>query len=372
MGHVRNSAVIRTSRGASALFALAVWLSAASAAAQTPQDWQPPPPMPDAFDWIQLTSGEWLKGELIAMYDGSLEFDSDELDNLTLDWGDVRQVRTARVVQVRFRDREAAVTGKLLVDGDSVRVLGDTDQSFTRGTLMSIAPGEPREANYWSGNATFGFNLRRGNSEQVEANTIATAKRRTVRTRVGLDYVANYNVTDDLTVTNNQRLNAGLDWFVTPRLFVRPVVVEYYRDPFQNFAHRLTIGAAVGYQLVDTPRVSWEVNVGPSYQRTIFDSVVEGESDAESTAALSAGTTYTNELTSDIDYSLDYRFLVVKPEAGKYSHHFITGLSVDAVGPLDLDVSFVWDRVQEPRPESSGLVPKKDDYRLIFGVGFDF
>ena len=87
MGHARNSAVIRTSRGASALFALAVWLSAASAAAQTPQDWQPPPPMPDAFDWIQLTSGEWLKGELIALYDGSLEFDSDELDNLTLDWG---------------------------------------------------------------------------------------------------------------------------------------------------------------------------------------------------------------------------------------------------------------------------------------------
>ena len=372
MGHARSSAVIRTSRGAAVLVALAVWLSAASAAAQTPQDWQPPPPMPDAFDWIQLTSGEWLKGELIALYDGSLEFDSDELDNLTLDWGDIRQVRTARVVQVRFRDREAPVTGKLLVDGDSVRVLGDTDQSFTRGTLMSIAPGEPREANYWSGNATFGFNLRRGNSEQVEANTIATAKRRTVRTRVGLDYVANYNVTDDLTVTNNQRLNAGLDWFVTPRLFVRPVVVEYYRDPFQNFAHRLTIGAAVGYQLVDTPRVSWEVNVGPSYQRTIFDSVVEGESDAESTAALSAGTTYTNELTGDIDYSLDYRFLVVKPEAGKYSHHFITGLSVDAVGPLDLDVSFVWDRVQEPRPESSGLVPKKDDYRLIFGVGFDF
>jgi hypothetical protein len=356
----------------SVFFVIALGLSAASAAAQTTQEWQPPPPMPDKFDWIQLTSGEWLKGELIALYDGSLEFDSDELDNLTLDWNDVREVRTGRIVQVRFRDRDDAVIGRLLVEGDTVRVLGDAEQQFTRATLMSIAAGEPREANYWSGNATFGFNLRRGNSEQVEANTIATAKRRTVRTRDGLDYVANYNVTDDLTVTNNQRVNAGLDWFVTPRLFVRPVVVEYYRDPFQNFAHRWTIGAAVGYQLVDTPRVSWEVNVGPAYQHTTFDSVVEGESDTESTAALSAGTTYTNALTGDIDYLLDYRLLLVKPEAGRYTHHFITGLSFDAFGPLDLDVSFVWDRVQEPRPASSGLVPKKDDYRLIFGVGFDF
>ena len=27
------------------------------------------PAAPDKFDWIQLTSGEWLKGELIALYD---------------------------------------------------------------------------------------------------------------------------------------------------------------------------------------------------------------------------------------------------------------------------------------------------------------
>jgi len=354
------------------LLVLALGLWVARPEARTTQEFQPPPPAADKFDWIQLTSGEWLKGELIAMYDGSLEFDSDELDNLTLDWDDIRQVRTGRVVQVRFRDRDDGVVGRLLVEGDNVRVVGDTEQPFTRATLMSIAPGEPREANYWSGNATFGFNLRRGNSEQVEANTIATARRRTVGTRVALDYVANYNLTDDLTITNNQRVNAGADWFVTGRLFVRPVVVEYYRDPFQNFAHRWTIGAAVGYQLVDTSRVSWEFNVGPAYQRTTFDSVAEGESDTESTAAVWAGTTYTNELTGDIDYSLDYRFLLLEPEAGRYTHHFLTGMSVDAVGPLDLDVSFVWDRVQEPRPAASGLVPQQNDYRLIFGVGFDF
>jgi putative salt-induced outer membrane protein YdiY len=359
-------------RGAAIVCALVTALSVVDATAQTPPVFQPPAPPPDAFDWVQLTSGEWLKGELIALYDGSLEFDSDELDDLTLDWEDIRQVRTGRVVQVRFRDRDEGVTGRLVVDGDAVRVLGDTEQQFARAALMTITPGEPTESNYWSGNATFGFNLRQGNSDQVEANTVASAKRRTLSTRIALDYFGNYNITDDLTVTNNQRANAGLDWFATARFFVRPVVVEYYRDPFQNFAHRWTVGAAVGYQLVDTARVSWEANIGPAYQHTTFDSVAAGEADTESTAAIWAGTTYTNELTSDIDYSLDYRFLVLEPEAGRYTHHFLTGLSVDAVGPLDLDVSFVWDRVQRPRPEASGLVPKRDDYRLIFGVGFDF
>ena len=353
------------------LCALVLVCSVVKAEAQALPAFQPPSPAPDAFDWVQLTSGEWLKGELIALYDGSLEFDSAELDDLTLDWDDIRQVRTGRVVQVRFRDRDS-VTGRLVVDGDAVRVIGGTEEQFARAGLMSITPGEPREANYWSGNASFGFNLRQGNSDQVEANTVASARRRTLSSRIALDYFGNYNVTDDLTVTNNQRVNAGADWFVTPQLFVRPVVVEYYRDPFQNFAHRWTVGAAVGYQIVDSPRVSWEANVGPAFQHTTFSSVAEGEADTESTAAVWAGTTYTHELTKDIDYTLDYRFLVVKPEAGRYTHHFLTGLSMDAVGPLDLDVSFVWDRVQRPRPEAVGLVPKQDDYRLIFGVGFDF
>ena len=37
--------------------------------------WQPPAPPPDEFDWIQLTSEEWLKGELKVLYEEKLEFD---------------------------------------------------------------------------------------------------------------------------------------------------------------------------------------------------------------------------------------------------------------------------------------------------------
>ncbi len=33
------------------------------------EDWQPPVPMPDEFDWMQLTSGEWLKGEFKVLYE---------------------------------------------------------------------------------------------------------------------------------------------------------------------------------------------------------------------------------------------------------------------------------------------------------------
>ena len=52
--------------------------------------WSPnAPAMPTEYDWVQLSSGEWLKGELISMYREELEFDSDELGLLVLDWDDV-------------------------------------------------------------------------------------------------------------------------------------------------------------------------------------------------------------------------------------------------------------------------------------------
>jgi hypothetical protein len=50
----------------------------------------------------------------------------------------------------------------------------------------------------------------------------------------------------------------------------------------------------------------------------------------------------------------------------------VTGLEFDLIGSLDFDVTFVWDRIERPRPASDGTFPLKDDYRLNFGLGFDF
>ena len=63
--------------------------------------WSPPPPTPDDYDWVRLISDEWLKGEVKVMYKDSLEFDSKELDLLTIDWLDIKELRTAHVLEVR-------------------------------------------------------------------------------------------------------------------------------------------------------------------------------------------------------------------------------------------------------------------------------
>lgn len=45
--------------------------------------------------------------------------------------------------------------------------------------------------------------------------------------------------------------NAEFDCWLSRRLYVILPQVEYFKDPFQNIAHRLTLGGGVGYDLID-------------------------------------------------------------------------------------------------------------------------
>lgn len=356
-------------------FVLAFILVAATAVPLAADDnatsWQPAPPMPDDFDWVQMTSGEWLKGEIIAMYEKSLEFDSDKLGTLTLDWKDIQQIRSAQIVQIAF-ENDIIATGRLFMEGETVHVTGQRDYESTRSLVLSITAGAPKERNYWSGNLGAGFNLRTGNTEQVEYNAVVHFSRRTPKNRITMDYLGSFSESDGTTIADNQRASAGWNRFVSKRFYLSPVYGEYYRDPFQNIASRWTVGTGVGYQAVDTSKVEWTVDGGIAYQKTNFDDVVEGEDESAKTPSLVFGTRYDNEVTGWMDYFFDYKFFVVKKDSGSYTHHLHTGFEFEFFGDFDFNVAIVWDRIQNPRQNSDGTIPKKDDFRTIFGLGYSF
>ena len=351
--------------------AVFVLLLGPALAEETPEEWQPSVPMPDKFDWIQLKSDEWLKGEIISMYEEVLEFDSDELDDLTLDWEDVKQIRSARIMQVRFLGNVIAI-GKLHIEGDKVRVIGEQDQEFERSQVLTITAGEPKESNYWKGKFSIGISVQQGNVDQVDVNSKANFKRRTVKNRIILDYIANYGRVEDQDTADNQRVSITWDRFITDRFFTKPVALEYYRDPFQNIGSRTTLTIGAGYQLIDTKKTDWQVSGGPGYQQTQFDDVVAGEDDSEETPALTVGTIFDTELTRTVDFIYEYRFQLTSEAAGSYNHHMVMTVETEWTKHLDFDVSLVWDRTQDPRQNSDGSFPEQDDYRAIISLGWDF
>jgi hypothetical protein len=334
--------------------------------------WEPPPPMPDDFDWLQLYSGEWLKGELKVVYQDTVEFDSAEMDLVTFDLADIRMIRSAQVISLRVRDGRTAV-GKLLLDGDALIVVGDGGQSvLTREDLLTVTAGVPRERNYWTGDITMGGNVRSGNTQQIDASTEIRLQRRTVEGRLVIDHLGSYTSTGGVQTSSNQRGSVTWDRFRSEKVFIRPLFGEYFKDPFQNILRRYTIGTGAGYQLVDSSRTDWSVSLGPAYQGTRYEQVEPGLSDSEGSWALSAGTVYSTDFTNRIEFDYDYQFQLTSKEAGTYNHHMTAGLSFELTSLLDFDVSVVWDRIREPKANSDGTIPEPDDFRVSLGIRYEF
>jgi putative salt-induced outer membrane protein YdiY len=354
---------------------MALMLAAPAARAdETPAPWQPQAPdgLPTGFDWIRLKSDEWLKGKIVSMYDGKLEFDSDELGVHTFDFADIKDLRSSRVLEVGFADR-SPVKGRLVVAGDAARVVAEGGETaFTRSEILTIVVGATRELDYWSGYANVGGTIRSGNTDQIDYTARLGTVRRSVKNRTGFEYIGNITRIDSADTSNNHRVTLGWDRFLSKRLFLNLIGLEWYRDPFQNIGNRWTATAGIGYEILDTPRTSWSATAGPAWLATDWKSVPAGDDDSASSVALRLGTRFDHEFTETIDFYTYYNAFFTDEESGSYAHHFDTGLKVELIGDLDLNAAWVWDRVQDPRSREDGTFPKKDDTRLVFGLGWSF
>ena len=332
-----------------------------------PLDWVPPK---DGFDWVQLKSGEWLKGRIKAMQDRKLEFESDELDMQTFRWVDVRQVRSPRYLDVLFDDGTSA-HGPVTITPELVEVQNEEAATFPRALLFSMTPGGSRR-NYWSGKASAGLTLRAGNTDQVEYSAQAHLQRRTASTRWSLDYIGNVSSLDGVESASNQRVNSEFDLWLSRRLYLVLPYLEYYRDPFQNLDYRITAGVGAGYDILYTPTVEWNVTAGPAYQIVRFESAQAGEPIQKNNTALTFGSRLDWDITSRLELILEYRGQYTSKEVGETTHHTVATVSVNVTKQLDLDVSLTWDRISNPKVGADGIEPKPDDFRLVVGLGLDF
>ena len=353
--------------------------SKSAEAPKTVDPWKAFAPPPDSeFDWLQLTSGEWLKGDLKVMYDFKLEFDSDEMGLQEFDFEDVEQLRT-RTMKSVFLEGEGGprdssiLRGLLVIKGDQVKLIrSEHEVVIPRERVVSIAGGKERERDNWSGMASVGVNLRGGNTETIDTTIIANLKRRTARTRFNADYLANYSANKQVNTANNQRLSGYFDWFFTSRFYWKTVEAEYYRDPFSNIGGQSSFSSGAGYDLIHTPRTEWTFNMGAGYQNLRFDSVQAGDPSSSSSAFFTSGSHLDYELTGDIDLLYDYSMRLLNTDNGQYTHHMLGTVSVDLIGDLDLDVSIIWDRVEKPQLDDAGNRPEQDDYQLIVSLAYDF
>ena len=335
------------------------------------------PPVDNDYDWMQLTSGEWLKGEFVSLYDFSVEFDSDELDMLDIDWEDIKQIRSAVPLSIQIENHTGSketftVIGRLQMLNNKAMV-ADNEQvrTFERYRIFSIGKGTGKEIDFWTGKIFLGSSIKNGNSDVVDMNFVANAERRTSESRFIIDYAANLSRTDDIETSNNHRISSYYDSFLTRNLFWRIYTAGYYRDTFKNIKDEFSLASAFGYDLIRTDKTEWDITAGLGALPTRFVSVEAGKVIDNTSPFLALGTTYDTELTDWMDYLAEFSVRVLDEESGRYTFHLTTTLSSDLTKDFDLDISLVWDRVEEPQPDDAGVIPENDDFQLLVGISYD-
>jgi putative salt-induced outer membrane protein YdiY len=352
-------------------FGISLCVVALSAGCASPGGKQPTTRPSDYSDWVQLTSGEWLKGRIKSMQDWELDIDSDKLYDLSIDWDDVKEVHMSQAT-ILYGDKKTA-TGALTVGPDTITVSGPTPVQVPRSQLLGISAGENNERRLWTGDVNLGVTLRRGNTNETEITSTANAQRRTAVSRFTFTYAGNYDLISGAKTTDNQRVDLSIDRLITPKFYIRPFDGEYYRDIPLNIENRATLSAGAGYFFFDQPKLEWDVYVGPAYQYLKFVNTEPGTSGETSTAAVVFQTNFKKKkITRYIDVFVNWQGILTSQDAGLFTQQLVGTVRYKITHVLHVDLSLTWNRTEQPKPDSSGHTPKRDDLQTVLTFGFEF
>jgi len=337
--------------------------------------WNPPiPAFSQKFDWLMLHSGEWLKGDIISMYEDELEFDSKEFDIVIFDWKDVKELRSRFDQQIRFANGRVKKGFLIVKDEQLILISNGSEEHYPLSELLSITSASDNRRGLWDGKFSLGMNLRSGNVDEIDYTATAAVQRRTPFTRFNIDFIYNYSKStiadDDQVLTDTSRLTSYLDWFYSSNVFFRMLDYEHFTDLQQNIKYRNTIGLSFGYHLINDKRLQWDVTIGPSYQQTNYYST--SAENAQNSGVIVLGTLLDYEISSRIDLIFDYQLQLVEEDSGKSNTHIKTAFSFDLKNDFDLDLTFILDRITQPVATEGEIPPEKNDYRLLISLAYKF
>jgi hypothetical protein len=213
--------------------------------------------------------------------------------------------------------------------------------------------------------------VRSGNTEQADLGLFARLTRETSLTRFNNQYAGSLASDSTGTTANSHRMTNTFDVYLTRRFFITLMSFELFADEFLNIDIRLTPAVLLGYDVMANKWVTWEIGAGVGYQYTRGIQSTTG-SLARSDVAILVTTGIDVDITSDIEWDTDYKLNITPTNTDLTSQNITSVLEFDIIGPIDIEATFIFDRIRLPLETSPGVRPKSNDYRLTLGFGADF
>ncbi|MEZ9329073.1 hypothetical protein BCT04_05890 [Vibrio breoganii] len=335
------------------------------------------PSVPTKFDWLLVHKGELLGGDIIAMYDERVEFDSDEVGVHKVKMKDIKELRTKDIMQLRFLDG-TIIEGHIVIDEENVYLMELPSVTYPRENMLSISPSEKSGESLWTGELSAGLNFKSGNTESFDYYIAGDLRYLITSGRFNVTYRGVYEEVREevngtsITTEDNHRFTAKYDLYYSKKLYFTLPSYDLILDEFRNIDHQTSLGVAVGYEVIDIKGMDLEVYAGPSVQYTRFVNVEAGEDDKVFSPVLAFGFDFEYDITSDIEFFLVYDGKVVNRESGSFIQRIETGFDIELIDDFDLELITVIDNTIDPIADEDGTQPEATDVVFTVGIEYEF
>jgi len=311
-------------------------------------------------DEVWLKNGDRLTGKVVSLDGGILLFKTSYAGDLSIQWGEVANLKTDEPIKVVLGD-ETTAQGPVS-PGDSGKVKVKAEQvaepvTVDLASVKSINPKPPLRTNL---RANVGFSMTDGNTDTQDIYADAEFMARTLQNRYTIGGLYKRSEEEDVKTEDKALGYMKYDHFFTKKWYGYANATGE-QDEFKDLDLRTTLGAGAGYQFIESDRTNLSLEAGLSY---VDENYILAEDN--SFAAGRWGLKFDHFL---LPKSLQYFLYHTGLQSVEDSEDLIlftqTGFRIPFYKNLNITAQFNWEYDKSPSPGK-----KESDYTYLLTFGY--
>jgi putative salt-induced outer membrane protein YdiY len=317
-------------------------------------------------DVIVLANGNAVTGEIESLDFGALEYGTDSMGTVLVDWEDIVGITSNQKLQVEVSNGQRYFGNLEAADErfhiKVVTLSGPVELATER--IVRITPIDTDET-FWhrlEGNFNLGFNSQKS-SDVSTANLAADIRYRAQTYLVGLKASANF--VDQPDAETQRRMNLGLNYqrFRGNRWFT-DWFTGWDRDDELGISARYSAGGALGRYLVQTNKNQFSLSAGLQATREL----IIGEDDDQTKAEGRIQVRYLHRnIDPEASMSFTSNIFPLIEDLSEYRAETDLSFKRDLIEDLYLEVLFWHSYVSDPPTDAVST-----DYGITTSIGFSF
>ncbi|GAC1701374.1 MAG: hypothetical protein NVS9B4_04540 [Candidatus Acidiferrum sp.] len=326
-------------------------------------------------DQVALKNGDRLTGTIIKSDKQNLVMKTEFAGDVNLQWGAITEITSSQQLFVALKSGKIAAGQITTVDGkfdvatpdEGLVVASKDDVVAVRSSAEEKIYDQtrhPRLVDFWGGLLDTGLTATRGNSNSTSFSLTGKAARTTPRDKLGFYANAIYTKSEvsGVNIPTAHAVRGGLrdDLNITEHWFAF-VFTDFEYDQFQGLNLRNVLGGGLGSHLVKTPRTTFDVFSGGTFNQEYYSQPFNPPSLARQrkSGEVDLGETLVTKLGVRTTLSEQFSFYPNVTDPGRFRFQF------DTTAATKLKSWLAWQITYSDRYVSAPLTGLKNNDELL-------